>query len=96
MSELIEIKQIDRKTTTCVFGGGISGATLTGTCSQTGANPAGANVGDVCPMSTSPTMAAHNLTGAIAPSLNGVGNSTTSPVPEWNATCAFSGNGNQC
>lgn len=66
-----------------LIGNGMDGTTITGVCSKTGASPAGANVGDVCPISSSATFGATAITCNIAPSTNYAGNSTTSPAKQW-------------
>jgi hypothetical protein len=79
-----------------IVGGQISGVTITGACTQTGALPAGANSGDVCPISSASTVSSSSIAGTIAPATNQAGNSTTSPVTQWGAICAWNKNGPQC
>jgi len=72
-----------------IIGGGISGVTITGACSQTGSLPAGANVGDVCPLSASPTMTSNAVNGSIVPS-----SANDNPIKSNKAICAWNGNSN--
>lgn len=74
----------------------LAGVTITGVCTQTGALPAGANSGDVCPISSSSTIASSSIIGAATPPANSAGNSTTSPVKAWGSICKWNGNTNQC
>ena len=71
--------------------------TITGACSQTGAGPAGSNVGDICPLSASFTVSSGTaMSGNATPQLNGLGNSTTSPVKQWLGICTWNGNASAC
>lgn len=65
-------------------GGAISGATVTGSCTQTGSLPAGANPGDVCPISNSSTVTSTSFKGFVAPS-----STCNSPVTSWQAIGAW-------
>jgi hypothetical protein len=61
-----------------LLGGGVSGATITSACTQTGSLPAGGNPGDVCPISNSSTVSSTSFVGAVAPTI-----SCNSPVTSW-------------
>jgi hypothetical protein len=69
-----------------VFGGGVTGGTtISSACSKTGSEPAGSNVGDVCPLSASSTVSVgENITANLAPS-----SSTQNPITAWKAICDY-------
>lgn len=80
-----------------VMGEGVNLQTITGACSQTGAGPAGTNVGDVCPISASLSAVSNKpMSANLVPPLNGLGNSTTSPAKQWGAVCTWNGNASSC
>jgi hypothetical protein len=60
--------------------------------------PCGANVGDQLTLSQSqPTpLTGVNIVGKIPAPSNQIGNSNTSPIRAWDATCDWVGNGAQC
>jgi hypothetical protein len=60
--------------------------------------PCGANVGDQLGLSQAqPTpLTGVNIVGKIPPPTNLLGNSTTSPIPAFDAVCDWVGNGSQC
>lgn len=80
-----------------IMGQGVNLPTITGACSQTGPEPAGANVGDVCPLSASfAAVSSKAMSANVVPALNGLGNSTTSPAKQWGAVCTWNGNASSC
>jgi hypothetical protein len=80
-----------------VLWGSTTPPTISGACSTSGPGPAGSNAGDTCPLSASFTVSTGTaMSGNATPPANQAGNSTTSPVQQWNGICAWNNNANAC